>query len=392
MIFRQLFDSVSGTYSYLLASRAGGEALILDPVLEKADRYCQLLRELDLRLVKAVDTHLHADHVTGLGELRDRTQCITIMGEQSKADVVSMRVSDGDQVTIEGLSLDVMYTPGHTDDSYSYLMGDRVFTGDTLLIRGTGRTDFQNGSSRAQYESIFNRLLKLPDETLVFPAHDYKGDTVSTIGEERRYNPRLQVRSVDEYIELMANLKLPNPKMMDVAVPANMHVGLHQEDLAKQGLALSARDAINSLGRPDILLVDLRETSERAKHGTISGALHAPYPGIAESLKPGGMLREVAAATGRRVVFFCAFGERSAMAVAAAKSAGLANTAHIEGGIDAWKKVGGPVVGRRLTMRSNVVARRAKGPIPRGMIEARPRHAESSARGYGLRCVRGTTR
>ncbi len=344
MIFRQLFDSVSGTYSYLLASRAGGEALILDPVLEKAERYCQLLRELDLRLVKAVDTHLHADHVTGLGELRDRTQCITIMGEQSKADVVSMRVSDGDKVMIEGLSLDVMYTPGHTDDSYSYLMGDRVFTGDTLLIRGTGRTDFQNGSSRAQYELIFNRLLKLPDETMVFPAHDYKGDTVSTIGEERRYNPRLQVRSVDEYIELMANLKLPNPKMMDVAVPANMHVGLHQEDLAKQGLALSARDAINSLGRPDILLVDLRETSERAKHGTISGALHAPYPGIAESLQPGGMLREVAAATGRRVVFFCAFGERSAMAVAAAKSAGLANTAHIEGGIDAWKKVGGPVV------------------------------------------------
>jgi glyoxylase-like metal-dependent hydrolase (beta-lactamase superfamily II)/rhodanese-related sulfurtransferase len=344
MIFRQLFDSVSGTYSYLLASRAGGEALILDPVLEKADRYCQLLRELDLRLVKAVDTHLHADHVTGLGELRDRTQCITIMGEQSKADVVSMRVSDGDTVTIEGLCLDVMYTPGHTDDSYSYLMGDRVFTGDTLLIRGTGRTDFQNGSSRAQYDSIFNRLLKLPDETMVFPAHDYKGDTVSTIGEERRYNPRLQVRSVDEYIELMANLKLPNPKMMDVAVPANMHVGLHQEELARQGLALSALDAIKSLGRPDILLVDLREASERAKHGTISGALHAPYPGISESLQPGGMLREVAAATGRRVVFFCAFGERSAMAVAAAKNAGLANTAHIEGGIDAWKKVGGPVV------------------------------------------------
>jgi glyoxylase-like metal-dependent hydrolase (beta-lactamase superfamily II)/rhodanese-related sulfurtransferase len=344
MIFRQLFDSVSGTYSYLLASRAGGEALILDPVLEKADRYCQLLRELDLRLVKAVDTHLHADHVTGLGELRDRTQCITIMGEQSKADVVSMRVSDGDKVMIEGLSLDVMYTPGHTDDSYSYLMGDRVFTGDTLLIRGTGRTDFQNGSSREQYESIFNRLLKLPDETFVFPAHDYKGDTVSTIGEERRYNPRLQVRSVDEYIELMANLKLPNPKMMDVAVPANMHVGLHQEDLARQGLALTALDAIKSLGRPDILLVDLRETSERAKHGTISGALHAPYPSINENLQPGGMLREVAAATGRRVVFFCAFGERSAMAVAAAKNAGLANTAHIEGGIDAWKKVGGPVV------------------------------------------------
>jgi glyoxylase-like metal-dependent hydrolase (beta-lactamase superfamily II)/rhodanese-related sulfurtransferase len=344
MIFRQLFDSVSGTYSYLLASRAGGEALILDPVLEKVDRYCQLLRELDLKLVKAVDTHLHADHVTGLGELRDRTHCVTIMGEQSKADVVAMRVAEGDKVTIEGLTLDVIYTPGHTDDSYSFLLADRVFTGDTLLIRGTGRTDFQNGSARAQYDSIFNRLLKLPEETMVFPAHDYKGDTVSTIGEEKRFNPRLQVRSVDEYIELMANLKLPNPKMMDVAVPANMHVGLHQDDLARQGLSLTAREAIDSLGRPDILLVDLRENSERLKHGTLPGALHAPYPAIGESLQPGGMLREVAAASGRRIVFFCAFGERSAMAVAAAREAGLANTAHIAGGIDAWKKAGGPVL------------------------------------------------
>ncbi|MCK1393405.1 MBL fold metallo-hydrolase [Bradyrhizobium sp. 1] len=344
MIFRQLFDSVSGTYSYVLASRPGGEALILDPVLEKVDRYCQLLRELDLKLVKAVDTHLHADHVTGLGELRDRTHCMTVMGDQTKADVVAMRVADGDKVTIEGLSLDVMYTPGHTDDSYSYLMGDRVFTGDTLLIRGTGRTDFQNGSSRAQYDSIFNRLLKLPDETMVFPAHDYKGDTVSTIGEEKRYNPRLQVRSVDDYIELMANLKLPNPKMMDVAVPANMRVGLHQEELEKEGRALSAVEAIRSLGRPDILLVDLRESNERAKHGTLEGALHTPYPSVEESLKPGGMLREVAAATGRRIVFFCAFGERSAMAVAAAKESGLSNTAHIAGGIDAWKKAGGPIL------------------------------------------------
>ena len=179
---------------------------------------------------------------------------------------------------------------------------------------------------------------------MVFPAHDYKGDTVSTIGEEKRYNPRLQVRSAEEYIELMNNLKLPNPKMMDVAVPANMHVGLHQDDLAKQGQSLTAREGIDGLGRPDILLVDLRENSERARHGMLPGALHAPYPAISENLKPGGMLREVAAATGRRIVFFCAFGERSAMAVAAAREAGLDNTAHIAGGIDAWKKQGGPVV------------------------------------------------
>src|SRR3954469_14160121 len=344
MIFRQLFDNVSGTYSYLLAGRRGGEALIIDPVLDRVERYLQLIKELDLKLVKAVDTHLHADHVTGLGVLRDRTRCITVMGERSQVDVVSMRLAEGDRLEVEGVSLDVLYTPGHTDDSYSFRMADRVFTGDTLLIRGTGRTDFQNGDARAQYDSIFNKLMKLPEETLVFPAHDYKGDTVSTIGEEKRFNPRLQVTSVDQYVELMANLKLPNPKMMDVAVPANMHVGLHQEELEKEGRALRAVEAIRSLGRPDILLVDLRETNERMKHGMLEGALHTPYPSVEDSLKPGGMLREVAAATGRRVVFFCAFGERSAMAVAAAKEAGLTNTAHIAGGIDAWKKAGGPVV------------------------------------------------
>src|SRR5712671_3894747 len=269
MIFRQLFDSASGTYSYLLASRRGGEALIIDPVLEKVDRYLQLIRELDLKLIKAVDTHLHADHVTGLGALRDRTHCVTVMGEHTKADVVSMRVAEGDRVQIEGLSLDVLYTPGHTDDSYSFLLDDRVFTGDTLLIRGTGRTDFQNGDPRMQYDSIFNKLLKLRDETLVYPAHDYKGETVSTIGEEKFFNPRLRVKSVDEYVDLMNNLKLPNPKMMDVAVPANMKVGLAQEEIARRGWTLSADEALALLGKPDIALIDLRERSERERHGTI---------------------------------------------------------------------------------------------------------------------------
>ena len=197
------------------------------------------MRELDLRLVKAVDTHLHADHITGLGALRDRTHSITVMGEQSSVDVVSMRLADGDRLQIEGVSMDVIYTPGHTDDSYSFLMQDRAFTGDTLMIRGTGRTDFQNGDPRAQYESQFGRLLRLPDETLVFPAHDYKGDTVSTIGEEMAFNPRLKVKSADEYVELMNGLKLGNPKMMDVAVPANMHHGLHQQEVARRGWAFS---------------------------------------------------------------------------------------------------------------------------------------------------------
>ena len=343
MIFRQLFDSTSGTYSYLLASRRGGEALIIDPILEKVDRYLQLLRELHLTLVKAVDTHLHADLITGLGALRDRTHCITVMGEQSGVDVVSMRVSEGDRVDIEGVSLGVLYTPGHTDDSYSFLLPDRVFTGDTLLIRGTGRTDFQNGDPRAQYDSIFGKLLKLPDETLVFPAHDYKGDTVSTIGEEREFNPRLQVKSVDEYVELMNNLKLANPKMMDVAVPANMRIGLAQEEIARRGWAITPTEALALLGRSDVVLVDLREPREREKYGIIPGSLHAPYPDLQDNVRPGGLLFELAAATGKRLVFYCAFGERSAMAVEAAQDAGLASASHIQGGLGAWKKVGGPV-------------------------------------------------
>ena len=239
----------------------------------------------------------------------------------------------------------MLYTPGHTDDSYCFTMGDRVFTGDTLLIRGTGRTDFQNGDPRMQYESLFGKLLRLPDETLVFPAHDYKGETVSTIGEEKRFNPRLQVKSVDEYVELMNNLKLPNPKMMDVAVPANMHVGLHQEDVAKRGWSIDAASAIKMIGQPDMALIDLREKREREKHGVIPGSLHAPYVDLQENIQPGGLLHELAAATGKRIVFYCAFGERSAMAVQAAQDAGIKSARHLEGGIAAWKKAGGAARG-----------------------------------------------
>jgi sulfur dioxygenase len=344
MIFRQLFDCVSSTYSYLLASRRGGEALIIDPVLEKVDRYLQLVAELDLKLVKAVDTHLHADHITGLGALRDRTHCITVMGECSGVDVVSMRLAEGDKLKIEGLALDVLYTPGHTDDSYSFLMGDRVFTGDTLLIRGTGRTDFQNGDPHAQYDSIFNKLLKLPNDTLVFPAHDYKGDTVSTIGEEKAFNPRLQVKSVDQYVHLMNSLNLPNPKMMDVAVPSNMRQGLAQDEVARRGWALSARDAMGLVEAPDVAFIDLRETGEREKHGVIAGSLHAPYPDLQANIRRGGILHALASSTGKRILFYCAFGERSAMAVQAARDAGLGTACHLQGGIDAWKKADGPLV------------------------------------------------
>ena len=344
MIFRQLFDSISSTYTYLLSSAHGGEALIIDPVLGRVDRYIQLLKELDLQLVKAIDTHLHADHITGLEALRERTQCITVMGEQTKADVVSIRVSDGDRVDIEGLSLDVAYTPGHTDDSYSFLMRDRVFTGDTLLIRGTGRTDFQNGDPRAQYESLFGRLLKLPDETLVYPAHDYKGDTVSTIGEERAFNPRLQVKSMDDYVVLMNSLHLPNPKMMDVAIPDNMRTGLAQKIVADRGWAVTAEDAKSMLNQSDIALVDLREAQERKRDGVIPGSLHVSYPNVRESLQVDGLLNQLARSSGKRLIFYCSFGWRSAMAVQAAQAAGLGNSRHIDGGMQAWKDAEGPLL------------------------------------------------
>lgn len=335
MIFRQLYDNVSGTYTYLLASRHGGEALIVDPVLERVDRYIQLLTELDLRLVKAVDTHLHADHVTGLAALRDRTQCITVMGEHTRADVVSMRIGDGDKIGIEGLSLGVIHTPGHTDDSYSFTMADRVFTGDTLLIRGTGRTDFQNGDARAQYDSIFNRLLKLPDATLVFPAHDYKGEMVSTIGEEKAFNPRLQVKSVDEYVELMNNLKLPNPKMMDVAIPANSKIGLSQGEVARKGWAITTADFAKAIDSQDSAIVDIRETAERDKEGVILESLHVPYATVAENLKPRGLLHELGIA--KQLIFICTFGERSAMAVQLAQAVGLKSARHVHGGLAEWR-------------------------------------------------------
>lgn len=229
LLFRQLFEKQSSTYSYLLADADRHEALLIDPVKQELPAYLQLLRELDLRLLAALDTHVHADHVTALGDLRSATGCATLMGEQAQSDCVSARFHDGDRIAFGAYHLDVLYTPGHTDDSYSfYLQADgrgMVFSGDTLLIRGSGRTDFQNGDAAQQYRSLFQRLLRLPPATLLYPAHDYKGWTVSTIAEERAFNPRLQVADEAAYVALMKNLKLPNPALMDVAVPANRACG-----------------------------------------------------------------------------------------------------------------------------------------------------------------------
>ena len=222
MIFEQLFDNKSSTYTYILSSGKGREALIIDPVLDNTEQYLNLLDKLELSLVKVIDTHIHADHITGLNELSKRTKCTKIMGDNSKSEVIDLRVKENEEVEIDNINLKVMYTPGHTDCSYSFLMKDRIFTGDTLLINGTGRTDFQNGDPYQSYDSIFNKILKLPDNILIFPAHDYNGKKSSTIQNERENNPRLQVSSASEYADIMNNLNLSNPEMMDIAVPANV--------------------------------------------------------------------------------------------------------------------------------------------------------------------------
>ena len=225
MLFHQLFDKSSSTYTYLIASAKGREALIIDPVLENVEQYIKLLNELDLKLVKVIDTHIHADHITAASKLKNKTNCTTIMGEHTPSDAVEIKVKDNEIIYVDKLEIKVIYTPGHTKDSYSFLMDDYLFSGDTLLINGTGRTDFQGGNSRDSYNSIFNRLLKLPEETLLYPAHDYNGQTVSTIGKEKKFNPRLQVNSVNEYIDIMNNLNLSKPKLMDINVASNIKLG-----------------------------------------------------------------------------------------------------------------------------------------------------------------------
>ena len=226
MIFKQLFDAKSSTYTYLISSGKGREALVIDPVIENVSEYIGLLKELDLKLVKVIDTHIHADHVTGASELKDITKCTTIMGAHTPAESVEIKVKDEEYINLENLKIKAMYTPGHTSDSYCFLMDNYLFSGDTLLINGTGRTDFQNGNSKDAYNSIFNKLLKLPEETLLYPAHDYKGEKVSTIGKEKKYNPRLQVDSVDQYIEIMNNLNLKKPAQIDFNVSKNINLGV----------------------------------------------------------------------------------------------------------------------------------------------------------------------
>ena len=225
MIFRQVFDNKSSTYTYLIASAKGREAVIIDPVIENVESYIGILNELELKLVKVIDTHIHADHITGASKLKQSTNCSTIMGEHTPADTVDIKLKDEEVIKIDQFEIKAIYTPGHTSDSYSFLMNKYLFSGDTLLINGTGRTDFQNGCSKDAYDSIFNKLLKLPEDTILYPGHDYNGKESSTIGNEKKFNPRLQVKNVDEYVELMSNLNLAKPKLIDINVSRNLKLG-----------------------------------------------------------------------------------------------------------------------------------------------------------------------
>jgi glyoxylase-like metal-dependent hydrolase (beta-lactamase superfamily II)/rhodanese-related sulfurtransferase len=339
MIVKQFFDEVSSTYTYLLAQRSGGEALIIDSVLENTDEYLRYLGNHQLKLAKVVDTHTHADHKSAMARLRNLTACMTVVSDYSPVTKASVRVTHGDRIQIPGISLKVLHTPGHTADSCCFYMPGFVFTGDTLLISSTGRTDFQGGDAGASYDSIVGRLFTLPGETVVYPGHDYKGENLSTIAIEVDTNPRLAGQSREEYITTMSNLKLADPAMMDVAIPANISVG---DDIGMElddRKVLSVDEARAKVKNSDVLFVDLRDNEEIEKTGTIEGCLRIPYRNLDDVLldieHP--LLQHLA--EGKEVVFFCAFGERSALALSRIGEAHIGNCYHLRDGMDGWLKV-----------------------------------------------------
>ena len=236
MKVKYFYDAITSTFSYLIIDQESSKCAIIDSVLDyniytgkfkttNADIIIDYIKNNNLKCEWILETHIHADHITGASKLNKETNCTTIMGEHTLADAVEIKVKHDEIIKLDNLQIKAIYTPGHTSDSYSFLMNNYLFSGDTLLINGTGRTDFQNGNSRDAYESIFNKLLILPEETFLYPAHDYNGKKVSSLSKEKKNNPRLQVKSVDEYIEIMNNLNLPKPTLMDINVSRNIKLG-----------------------------------------------------------------------------------------------------------------------------------------------------------------------
>ena len=332
MLFRQFFDTTSSTYTYLIANKKGAEACIIDPVLEHIENYLKAIKDLDLKLVKVIDTHVHADHVSGISKLRDKTQCIACMGKsQNASEIVSMEVSDNEKFKVGDLELRALFTPGHTDDSYCFILNDKIFTGDTLLIGGTGRTDFQNGNAEDQYNSLFNVVLKLDDSVLVYPAHDYKGETVTTIGFERKTNPRLQVKSKQEYVDLMSSLNLPNPKLMDIVVPKNRKHGVPLE-IQMQFNGINVQQLKTMMNQKKVKLIDVREDFEIQRDGLIEKSIQVPYTQIENFFQN----IELSQSTDQ-FVLYCHSGQRTYLALQKLKNS---NIYHLAGGILNWLEAG----------------------------------------------------
>jgi len=332
MLFRQFFDTTSSTYTYLIANKKGAEACIIDPVLEHIENYLKAIKDLDLKLVKVIDTHVHADHVSGISKLRDKTQCIACMGKsQNASEIVSMEVSDNEKFKVGDLELRALFTPGHTDDSYCFLLNNKIFTGDTLLIGGTGRTDFQNGNAEDQYNSLFNVVLKLDDSVLVYPAHDYKGETVTTIGFERKTNPRLQVKSKQEYVDLMSSLNLPNPKLMDIVIPKNRKHGVRLE-IQMQSNGINVQQLKTMMNQKKVKLIDVREDFEIQRDGLIEKSIQVPYTQIENFFQN----IELSQSTDQ-FVLYCHSGQRTYLALQKLKNS---NIYHLAGGILNWLEAG----------------------------------------------------
>jgi len=332
MLFRQFFDTTSSTYTYLIANKKGAEACIIDPVLEHIENYLKAIKDLDLKLVKVIDTHVHADHVSGISKLRDKTQCIACMGKsQNASEIVSIEVSDNEKFKVGDLELRALFTPGHTDDSYCFLLNNKIFTGDTLLIGGTGRTDFQNGNAEDQYNSLFNVVLKLDDSVLVYPAHDYKGETVTTIGFERKTNPRLQVKSKQEYVDLMSSLNLPNPKLMDIVVPKNRKHGVPLE-IQMQFNGINVQQLKTMMNQKKVKLIDVREDFEIQRDGLIEKSIQVPYTQIENFFQN----IELSQSTDQ-FVLYCHSGQRTYLALQKLKNS---NIYHLAGGILNWLEAG----------------------------------------------------
>lgn len=348
MLFRQLYDLESSTYTYLLADPETHEAVLIDPVLENVERDVGLLRDLGLTLRYALDTHVHADHVTALGTLHEQTGCQTVLSERAGVGIADVYVKDGDRLRFGRYELEARETPGHTSGCLTYVLGDQslAFTGDALLIRGSGRTDFQQGDAEVLYRSVHEKIFSLPDSTLLYPGHDYKGRTVTSVGEEKRLNPRLGGgKTVEQFAEIMGQLQLAYPKKIDVAVPANLQLGLKHLPVSAEAdeqprWAPIARSAAGIpevppewvLGNRDaVRLVDVREADELVSElGHIEGAQHAPLATI-----------QTVAADWRRelpLVVVCRSGGRSGKAALQLEALGFSRVGSMRGGMLEWTR------------------------------------------------------